>query len=78
MSKLPFLKRANHFGAVLSTLESSPWTEHMFGASTELVKKKVSEMFIFFNLTLHSFGPEDFVPLLQIEELKKKPFRKEN
>jgi hypothetical protein len=34
-----------------------------FGASTELVKKKVSEMFIFLNLTLHGFGPENFVPL---------------
>jgi hypothetical protein len=24
-------------------------------------------MFIFLNLTLHSFGPEDFVPLVQIK-----------
>jgi hypothetical protein len=30
-----------------------------FGTSTELVKKKVSEMFIFLNLTLQSFGPEN-------------------
>jgi hypothetical protein len=37
-----------------------------FGASTEHVKKKVPEMFIFLNLTLHSFGPENFVPLVQI------------
>jgi hypothetical protein len=37
-----------------------------FGASIELVKKKVSEMFIFLNTTLHSFGPETFVPLVQI------------
>jgi hypothetical protein len=37
-----------------------------FGASIELVKKKVSEMFIFLNLTLHSFGPENFVPLVKI------------
>jgi hypothetical protein len=37
-----------------------------FGASIELVKKKVSEMFIFLNLTLHSFGPENFVPRAQI------------
>jgi hypothetical protein len=36
------------------------------GASIELVKKKVSEMFIFLNLTLYSFGPENFVPLVQI------------
>jgi hypothetical protein len=36
-----------------------------FGASVELVKK-VSEMLIFLNLTLHSFGPENFVPLIQI------------
>jgi hypothetical protein len=36
------------------------------GASIELVKKKVSKMFIFLNLTLHSFGPENFVTLVQI------------
>jgi hypothetical protein len=70
MSKLPCLKRANHFWAVLSVTESSPQTAQMFraasGASIELVKKKVSEMFIFLNLTLHSFGPEDFVPLVKI------------
>jgi hypothetical protein len=41
-----------------------------FGASIVLVKKKVSEMFIFLNLTLHSFGPENFVPLVQIGKLK--------
>jgi hypothetical protein len=35
-----------------------------FGASIELVKKKVSEMFIFLNLTLHSSGPENFLPLV--------------
>jgi hypothetical protein len=37
-----------------------------FGALIELVKKKVSEMFIFLNFTIHSFGPENFVPLVQI------------
>jgi hypothetical protein len=42
-----------------------------FGASIELVKKKVSEMFIFLNLTLHSFGRENFVPLVQIEKFQK-------
>jgi hypothetical protein len=42
-----------------------------FGALTELVKKKVSEMFIFLNLTLHSFGPENFVPLVQIGKFQK-------
>jgi hypothetical protein len=42
-----------------------------FGTSNELVKK-VSEIFIFFNLTLHSFGPENFVPLVQIGKLKKR------
>jgi hypothetical protein len=41
-----------------------------FGASIELVKK-VSEMFIFLNLTLHSFGPENFVPLVQIGTFQK-------
>jgi hypothetical protein len=35
------------------------------GASIGLVKK-VSEMFTFLNLTLHSFGPENFVPLVEI------------
>jgi hypothetical protein len=42
-----------------------------FRASIELVKKKVSEMFIFLNLTLHSFGPENFLPLVQIGKFKK-------
>jgi hypothetical protein len=37
-----------------------------FGASIELIKEKVSEMFIFLYLTLHSFGPENFIPLVQI------------
>jgi hypothetical protein len=30
------------------------------------VKEKVSEMFIFLNRTVHSFGSENFVPLVQI------------
>jgi hypothetical protein len=42
-----------------------------FGASNELVKKKVLEMFIFLSLTLHSFGPEHFVPLVQIRKFQK-------
>jgi hypothetical protein len=42
-----------------------------FGASIELVKKKVSEMFIFLNLTLHSFGLENVVPLIQIGKFQK-------
>jgi hypothetical protein len=41
-----------------------------FGASIELVKKKVSEMFIFLNFTLYSFGPEN-VPLVQIGKFQK-------
>jgi hypothetical protein len=28
-------------------------------------------MFIFLNLTLHSFGPENFVPLVQIGKIQK-------
>jgi hypothetical protein len=40
-----------------------------FGASIELVK--VSEMFVFLNLTLHSFGPENFVLLVQIGKIQK-------
>jgi hypothetical protein len=39
-----------------------------FGASIKLVKKKVSEIL---NLTLQSFGPENFVPLVQIGEFQK-------
>jgi hypothetical protein len=42
-----------------------------FGASIELVKKKVLEMLIFLNLTLHSFGPENFVTLVQIGKFEK-------
>jgi hypothetical protein len=42
-----------------------------FGASTELLKKKVSEMFFFHNFTLDSFGPENFVPLVQIVNFQK-------
>jgi hypothetical protein len=42
-----------------------------FGALIELVKKKMSEMFIFLNFTLHSFGPENFVPLVQIGKFQK-------
>jgi hypothetical protein len=42
-----------------------------FGASIELVKK-VSEMFIFLNFTLHGFGPENFVPFAQIGKFQKK------
>jgi hypothetical protein len=40
-------------------------------SSIELVKKKVSEMFIFPNLTVHSFGPENFIPLVQIRKFPK-------
>jgi hypothetical protein len=39
--------------------------------SSELVKKKVIEMFIFLNLTVHSFGPGTFVPLVQIGKFQK-------
>jgi hypothetical protein len=39
-----------------------------FGASIEQVKKKVTEMFIFLNLT---FGPENVVPLIQIIKFQK-------
>jgi hypothetical protein len=37
-----------------------------FASPIELVKKKVSEMFIFLNSTLHSPGHEIFVPLVKI------------
>jgi hypothetical protein len=76
MSILPCLKHANHFWSVLSVIVFSVDGTKVsgglcsFGASTELVKK-VSEMFIFLNLTLHSFGPENFVPLVQIGKFQK-------
>jgi hypothetical protein len=35
------------------------------------VKEKVSEVFISLNLTLHSFGPENFVPLVKIGKFQK-------
>jgi hypothetical protein len=41
-----------------------------FGASIELVKE-VSVMFTFLYLTLHSFGPENFVPLVEIGRFEK-------
>jgi hypothetical protein len=44
---------------------------YIFGASIELVEKEVTEMFIFLNLTLHSFGPENCVPLVQIGKFQK-------
>jgi hypothetical protein len=37
----------------------------------EIVKEKVSEMLIFLNLTLHSFGPGNFEPLVQIRKSTK-------
>jgi hypothetical protein len=43
-----------------------------FGASIEMVKKKVSEMFIILNLTPHRFGPENFVPLDKVGKFQKK------
>jgi hypothetical protein len=45
---------------------------YSFGASIGVVKKKVSEMFIFLNLTLHSFGLENFVSLVQIGKFQKR------
>jgi hypothetical protein len=77
MSKLPCFKCANYFWAVLSAIVFPIDGTNVlgslcsFGASIELVKKKVSEMFIFLNLTLHSFGPENFVPLLRIRKFQK-------
>jgi hypothetical protein len=41
-----------------------------FGASIELIKK-VSEMFIFLNLTFYSFGAKNFVPLVKIGKFQK-------
>jgi hypothetical protein len=41
------------------------------GASIEPVKKNVLEMLIFLNLTPHSFGPENFVPFVQIGKFQR-------
>jgi hypothetical protein len=71
-AELLCLKHAKHFWAVLSVIVFSVDGTNVsgglcsFGASIELVKKKMSEMFIFLNLTLHSFGPEYVLPLVQI------------
>jgi hypothetical protein len=69
------LKRGNHFWAVLSAIDVDGTDVSgglcSFGASIELVNKKVSEVFIFLNLTLRSFGPENFVPLVQIGKFQK-------
>jgi hypothetical protein len=77
MSKFPCLKHANHFWAVLSAIvffvdgTNVSGGLRSFGASIELVKESVSEMFIFLNLTLHGFGPENVVPLVQIGKSQK-------
>jgi hypothetical protein len=42
-----------------------------FGASIELIKEKVSEKVIFLDLTLHSFGTEISVQLIQIRKFQK-------
>jgi hypothetical protein len=47
------------------------WAASSFGVLIELIKEKVLEMFIFLNLTLHSSGPENFVPLVQIVKFQK-------
>jgi hypothetical protein len=58
----------NRFFSVDSTNVSGCLSS--FGASNKL-ENKVSEMFIFLNLTLHSFGLENFVPLVQIRKFRK-------
>jgi hypothetical protein len=71
------LKHANHFCAVLSarvfSVDGTNVSGNLcsFGASIELIMKKVLEMFIFLNLTLHSFGPENVVLLVQIGKFQK-------
>jgi hypothetical protein len=42
-----------------------------FGASTELVKKKVSEMFIFLNMTHNRLCPDNYVPSYKIGQFQK-------
>jgi hypothetical protein len=72
MSKLLCLKSANHFWADLLSVVSSVDGTNVsgglcsFGASIELIKKKVSDVIIFLNLTVYSFGPENFISLAQI------------
>jgi hypothetical protein len=43
----------------------------VFSVDGTNVKEKVPEMFIFLNLALHSFGPENVVPLVQIGKSQK-------
>jgi hypothetical protein len=76
MPKLPCLKGPNHFLDVLSAIVFSVDGTNVsdglwnFRASIEPVKK-VSEKFIFLNLTLHAFGPENFVPIVQVGKFQK-------
>jgi hypothetical protein len=71
MSKLPCLKRINHFWAIRSAIVFSVDGKNVsgclcsFGASIGLVNK-VPKMLNFLNLTLQSFCPENFLPLVQI------------
>jgi hypothetical protein len=69
-ARKPFLECSfrNRVSSVDGTNDSGDLCS--FGASTELVKK-VSEMFIFLNLILHSFGPGNFVQFVQIGKFQK-------
>jgi hypothetical protein len=49
---------------------------YSLGASLELEKERVSEMFTSLNLTLNSFGPQHLVPLVKIGNSKKFRYRK--
>jgi hypothetical protein len=77
MTKLPCLKHANNFwdvpSAVVFSVDGTAVSGGLcsFGASIRLVKKKVSELFIFLNMPLRSFGPENFIPLVQIRKFQK-------
>jgi hypothetical protein len=76
MTKLPCLKYANNFWDVLSAVVFSVDVTNVsgglcsFGSSNKHIKK-VSELFIFLNVPLCSFGPENFIPLVQIRKFQK-------
>jgi hypothetical protein len=42
MSKLPCLKRANHFWAVFSAIESSPYTAQVFRAASAALEPQLN------------------------------------
>jgi hypothetical protein len=77
LAKIALLEVRKSFLAVLSAVGFSVDGTNIsgslcsFGASIELVNKKVSEILIFLYLTLHSFGPENLMLLVHIGKFQK-------